>query len=124
MAGNETLFERFFAKINPTNGAIDDQGALLMMVNLLKQGYAKLWYSNNLGAKYAFMLSDSELNSFAGVQLDPASLLILRAKLSVVRFFANKQPELVNLIKSIFIQRIGNGQGISDIADIFGKTVN
>ncbi len=55
---NETLFHRFFAKRNPLNWLIEDHGAVSMMVRLRKDGYLKIFSTNNLWAKYAFTLPD------------------------------------------------------------------
>jgi len=50
-------------------------------------------------------------------------LVFLRAKLSVARFFPDAQ-NLLNFIGETFASRIGNGQVIGDIADVYGKSVD
>jgi len=52
------LFDRFFARLNPTDGTLLEHGAISMLVKLQQEGYVKYVSSNNLGAKYAFLLSD------------------------------------------------------------------
>ena len=55
-AGNQSLFDRFFAKINPSSGRIEEKWAITMLVDMVQAWYAELFYSNNLGAKYAYEL--------------------------------------------------------------------
>lgn len=59
--GNESLFNRFFAKRDAVSGKIEDDGAITSLVKLRRAGYINLFSTNNLGAKYAFSLSDSDL---------------------------------------------------------------
>jgi len=46
--GNESLFNRFFAKRDPVTGKIQDDGAISDLVKLWKAGYVKLFSTNNL----------------------------------------------------------------------------
>jgi hypothetical protein len=48
--------DRFFAKLDPTTGKIREDGAMTMFARMIDAGHLKLYYSNNLGAKYAFTL--------------------------------------------------------------------
>ncbi|MEI8007892.1 MAG: hypothetical protein WCI00_00065 [bacterium] len=50
-------------------------------------------------------------------------LVFLRAKLSIARFFPDAQ-QLLNFIGETFASRIANGEVISDIADVYGKTID
>jgi hypothetical protein len=50
-------------------------------------------------------------------------LVFLRAKLAIARFFPDAQ-ELLNFIGETFANRIGNGEVIGDIADVYGKIVD
>jgi len=50
-------------------------------------------------------------------------LVFLRAKLAIARFFPDAQ-ELVNFIANVFTSRVGDGQAISDIADVYGKIID
>ena len=50
-------------------------------------------------------------------------LTFLRAKLAIARFFSDAQ-ELVNFIAEVFTQRVGDGQAIGDIADVYGKVID
>ena len=51
-------------------------------------------------------------------------LVLLRAKISIARFFPKDMQQLLNFIAETFASRITNGKVIGDIADIFGKTVD
>lgn len=120
--GNESLFNRFFAKRDAVSGKIQDDGAISNLVKLWKAGYIKLFNTNNLGAKYAFELDDAALTAkFGSLSVD--DLVFLRAKLSIARFFPDAQ-ELVNFIAETFTNRIANGKAIGDIADVYGKIVD
>jgi len=46
--GNESLFNRFFAKRDPVTGKIQDDGAISNLVKLRKAGYINLFSTNNL----------------------------------------------------------------------------
>jgi hypothetical protein len=59
--GNESLFNRFFAKLDPVKGTIQEDGAISSLVRLQQAGYINLFSTNNLGAKYAFTLDDADL---------------------------------------------------------------
>lgn len=81
-----------------------------------------MFSTNNLGAKYAFSIDDAALKAKFG-EMSEDDLVFLRAKLSVARFFDDAQT-LVNFIGELFTSRVTNGQIISDIADVYGKTIN
>jgi len=120
--GNESLFHRFFAKTDPINGKVLEKGSILMLAQLIDQWYGKLFYSNNLWAKYGFELNDEELSSFLW-EKSKNELTYIRAQLAAARFLENSN-DLVNTIAQIFNARVSNGQAISDIADVYGKTID
>lgn len=121
--GNESLFNRFFAKLDPVKGTIQEDGAISSLVRLQQAGYINLFSTNNLGAKYAFTLDDADLIAkFWPMSED--KLLLLRSKLAIARFFQAEAQELLNFIGEVFASRIGNGKVIGDMADVFGKTVD
>lgn len=62
--GNESLLRRFFGKWNASNQKFDQYGSVSMLMKLRQDGYISLFSSNNIGAKYAFSLSDAELQSY------------------------------------------------------------
>jgi len=55
--------------------------------------------------------------------MDADALLLLRAKLAIARFFPESQ-QLVQFIATTFTQRLSDGSAISDIADVYGKTID
>ena len=120
--GNESLFDRFFAKLDPITKKIQEQGAISRLVQLRKDGYISLFSTNNLGTKYAFTLDDQTLEKVFG-QMSPDDLILLRAKLSIPRFFPESQ-QLVTFIADTFTQRLANGLAIGDIAEVYGKTID
>lgn len=120
--GNESLFDRFFAKKDPVTGKIQEDGAISSLVKLRNAWYIQLFGTNNLGAKYAFILDDASLvNKFGPMSED--ELVFLRSKLAIARFFSDSQ-ELLNFIGEVFTQRVGDGQAIGDIADVYGKIID
>ena len=119
---NETLFHRFFAKINPITKKIEAHGSITMLVQLRQDGYVNLISSNNLWAKYAFSLPDSTIKS-AFPNYSDDEITFVRAQLCVSRFFPNS-AQLMNFIANSFSLRVRNGQAIGDIADVYGKTVD
>jgi hypothetical protein len=93
--GNETLFHRFFAKLNTVSGTIEEDGTLTTLVKMYQLGYLKLFSTNNIGAYYAFNLDDQTLQNAFGVR-DAEGLILLRAKLIGIRYF----PEEANTLFS------------------------
>jgi hypothetical protein len=120
--GNESLMTRYFARVNPSNGQIIEDGEMTMLVKMRYDNYIKLFNSNNLGAKYAFSVTDEEIEEFFGPQTYD-KLVYLRAKISVARFFPN-EPQLINFVGNVFTQRLMTEQGLEDIADILGRKID
>jgi len=120
---NESLFNRFFAKVDPVTNKITEHGAISRLVQLRKDWYINLFSTNNLWAKYAFTVSDQTLENTFG-PMDADALLLLRAKLSIARFFPNESQKLIDFIANTFTQRLSNWDAIGDIADVYGKTIN
>lgn len=119
---NESLFNRFFAKRDPIDGTIQDHWALSMITKMVKDGYMKLLYSNNIWAKYAYTLDDASLKQTFGNMTDD-QILFLRTKLAVARFFPDSN-QLIQFIADTFSQRIINWEAIWDIADIMWKQID
>lgn len=120
--GNESLFNRFFAKRDPVTGKIIEDGAISNLVKLQKAGYIKLFSTNNLWAKYAFSLDDETLKAKFGISTAD-ELVFLRAKLSIARFFPDAQ-QLLTFIGETFANRVSDGKAIGDIADVYGKIID
>lgn len=120
--GNESLFYRFFARLSADEKSIQTHGALTMLMKMAQEGYIKLIYTNNLGAKYAFELSDEELKTIFGVE-SKEDILLLRSKMAVAKFFYQDQTFIEKLF-TLFQTRMLSGEGIGDIANIMGKKVD
>lgn len=118
---NKSLFYRFFAKVNE-DWKIIEKWSMFMLAELIKNWYAELMYSNNIGATYAFTLTDEEMKSIFGDMSDD-DLTYLRIQLADARYMDNAN-ELINAIAQIFTARVANWQAISDIADVYGKIVD
>lgn len=78
-----------------------------MLIKMAQEGYLKLIYTNNIGAKYAFELPDEDLSTTFGLQ-SKEDLLLLRAKMAVAKFFY-QEVDLLNGMFQLFQQRIANG---------------
>ncbi len=119
--GNNSLLERFFAKLDPSGRIVTD-GTFSTIGKLINKGYIKLFNSNNLGAKYGFGLSSDYLKSKFGITNDD-DLALLRARLATVRFRGN-QEQMIQALSQMFTERVANGEALSDIADIYGKIID
>jgi hypothetical protein len=51
-------------------------------------------------------------------------LILLRSKMAIARFFPEESDKLVNFIATAFTQRLSNGEGVGDIADVYGKVID
>lgn len=118
---NESLFQRFFAKLDPVSGKIETQGAISMLIKMNQDGFLKLLNTNNLWAKYAFTLDDASIS--AGLGVGSGDLILARAKLSVARYF-NDADKYMQFIAQTFSKRMVNGLAIWDIADVLGKDID
>jgi len=120
--GNESLFQRFFAKLDPVSGKIQKQGAITMLIKLNNDGFLKLINTNNLWAKYALKLDNSTISS--GLKItNPEDLLLAKSKLAVARYFPDANT-YVEFIAQTLVNRMQNGLAIWDIADVLGKDIN
>ncbi len=120
---NMTLFDRFFTKQDPATWKIQDDWALSMMAKLYKNWFVKYFSSNNLWAKYAFILSDEDMRKYFWQNLTDEELTLARAKLSIVRFWQNSE-DFMKAIMAVFISRIQSWDLISDLADLQGRIVD
>lgn len=113
-AGNQSLFDRFFGRIDTTNNTIVEDGAITMLAKLYQAGYVRYISSNNLWAKYAFIMPDSVL-WWSG-----DTLTLMRSRMSVARFFGGRDPNnaLVSAVTELAEQRVKDGTFITDIADV------
>jgi len=120
---NETLFHRFFAKLNPVNGKIESHWVISMLMKMKQEWFLKLINTNNLGTKYALEIDDASLRSYFWANLSNEDLVLVRAKLSVARYFEDAN-NYINFIANVFVQRIMNWKALWDIADVYGKNID
>ncbi|MDD3262859.1 MAG: hypothetical protein PHR61_03350 [Candidatus Absconditabacteria bacterium] len=120
--GNETLFHRFFAKLDSTN-KIESHGVISMLMKMKQEGFLKLISTNNLGTKYALEIEDEKFREYFGQNVSDEDLILIRSKLAVARYFPDAN-NYINFIANIFIQRIISGEGVGDIADVYGKIID
>lgn len=116
--GNKSLFERFFWRLNPVTQVIEQHGTFTMLSALFRAGHLRYVSSNNLGAKYAFLLPDSVFGTLSDEQIT-----VTRAKMAIARFFPQEQ-QLVSSILSIADQRVKDGSFVDDIADVMWLQVS
>ena len=117
---NETLFYRFFAKLNGDGTNIEKDGTITTLIRLAKEGYLKLLSTNNLWSKYAFTIDDSTIRSYFGENLTDDELILTRSKMAVLQYF-NDANSIFWSIAGMFISRIMNDPKawIGDIANIY-----
>ena len=118
--GNETLFYRFFGKLDSTKSKIEMDGTITTLVRLYKAGYLKLLSTNNLWAKYAFTVDDDMINSVFGWNLTSEELILARSKMAVLQYFDDANS-IFSSIATIFLTRVMNDpySWIDDIANIY-----
>jgi hypothetical protein len=132
---NASLFDRFVAKIDSKTNKIITHGTMTMLAKMIQDWYLKLVMTNNMWAKYAYSLSDQELQTSIQALPDEKTRLYLtnaytqepllfRSKLAVPRFFGDESQYYFSLIGVIFQQRLAQDSGISDLWDILGKKIN
>ncbi|MBS8121456.1 hypothetical protein [Candidatus Vampirococcus lugosii] len=118
--GNMSLFDRFFAKLD-SNGKIEEHGAISMLAKLIEDGYIEFVSSNNIGAKYGFILSQEELEKYIGQELTDDELVLLRARLATLRYWNSEQ--LYNIVLNAFTNRLESFEFIDDVVSIYGKNI-
>lgn len=132
--GNASLFDRFVAKIDSNTNKIIQHGTMSMLAKMIEDGYLKLIMTNNMWAKYAYTLTNKELEQAISVlpseELKTKMLqsfynepLLFRSKLAVPRFFGNESQDFFVLIGAIFQQRLSQDIWLEDLANILGKDV-
>jgi hypothetical protein len=117
---NETLFYRFFGKLNSIKTRIDMDGTITALIRLFKSGYLKLLSTNNLWSKYAFTLDDNTIKSYFWENLSEEELILTRWKMAVLQYF-DDASSIFWAISEIFMSRIKNDTKlwIEDIASIY-----
>lgn len=121
--GNSSLMDRFFAKLNPVTQEIEELWTMTALVKMIDQWHLRLFYSNNLGAKYAYSMPKQDIRNIVG-DISENQMILLRARMASLRFFPQYIDKLFNIVAQIFTQRIQNGDAIKDIADVYGKSID
>ena len=117
---NETLFYRFFGKLNSNKSKIEVDGTITTLIRLAKNWYLKLLSTNNVWTKYAFTLDDNIIRQVFGNNLTDEELILTRSKMAVLQYFSDADS-IFNSIATIFRSRILNDKEswIEDIANIY-----
>lgn len=117
---NKSLFDRFYAVVT-ADWKLQQHGTLTMLQALSQQWYMKLFGTNNLITKYAFILPDEQLSIGLGIT-DKEKLLLERAKMSAARFFPNGDA-YGNIALQAFANRMNTYEAIWDISDVIWKPI-
>ncbi len=117
---NETLFYRFFAKLNGDKTNIEKDWTITTLIRLAKNGYLKLLSTNNLWTKYALTVDDETIRNYFWPDLTDEQLILTRSKMAVLQYFEDANS-LFWWIAWIFLSRIMNDPQawIEDIANIY-----
>ena len=117
---NESLFYRFFWKLNTNETQIETDGTITMLVRLAREWYLKLISTNNLWTKYALTVDDDMIKEYFWNHLTSEQLILTRWKMAVLQYFWDADS-IFWAISNMFITRIMNDpeSGIQDIADIY-----
>ena len=123
--GNETLFYRFFAKLNGDKTNIEKDGTITTLIRLAQNGYLKLISTNNLWSKYAFIIGDDAIRNYFGENLTDEQLILARWKMAVLQYFDDANA-LFSHVGGIFLSRIMNDTKwwIEDIANIYWMEID
>ena len=122
---NETLFYRFFWKLNNNKSKIEIDWTITTLIRLAKNWYLKLLSTNNLWSKYAFTLDDNIIKQVFGNNLTDEELILTRSKMAVLQYFSDAESIFKSIV-NIFKSRVLNDKEkwIEDIADIYWFEVN
>ena len=117
---NETLFYRFFGKLNSNKSKIEKDGTITTLIRLAQNGYLKLLSTNNLWSKYAFTLDDSTIRTYFWESLTDEELILTRWKMAVLQYFDDANS-IFSSIAWIFLSRIINDTKawLEDIANVY-----
>ena len=122
---NETLFYRFFGKLNSNESKIDIDWTITTLVRLYKMWYLKLLSTNNLWSRYAFTLDDETIKNYFWENLTDEELILTRWKIAVLQYFDDASSIFWSITK-IFMSRIVNDakSWVEDIASIYWLEVD
>ncbi len=94
---------------------------MTMLSKMIRDGYLRLNYTNNLAAKYAYSLSDAEMMTMIELLPDmtirdrlsqqfQVDALLFRAKMAIFRFFPKESNDYILLSLALFKDRLGQPQ--------------
>ena len=122
---NESLFYRFFGKLNSEKTEIEIDGTVITLIRLARNWYLKLLSTSNIWSKYAFTLDDDIVREYFGKELSDEELILTRSKMAVLQYFGDAN-EIFSSIINIFMYRVlSNPKAwIEDIASIYGMEID
>ncbi len=117
---NETLFYRFFGKLNSAKTEIELDWTITTLVRLARAWYLDVLSTNNIWSKYAFIVDDDTIKQYFWANLTDEQLILTRAKMAVLQYF-DDADSIFQSISNIFMTRILNDTQwwIEDIANIY-----
>ena len=123
---NETLFYRFFGKLNSEKSKIEIDGTILTLIKLAQNWYLKLLSTNNLWAKYAFTVDDNTIKAAFWEDLTDEELIIIRWKMAVLQYFNEDINSIYGSVASIFLSRVMSDieLWLEDIANIYWAEID
>ena len=122
--GNETLFYRFFGKLDNNKTKIEVDWTIITLIRLADAWYLKLINTNNIWSKYAFIIDNETLRNQFGWNLMDDDVTLTRSKMAVFQYFNSNS--IFQIISNIFISRLTENPEawIEDLANIYWLEVN
>lgn len=123
--GNESLFYRFFGKLNSDKSEIEIDGTITTLIRLAQSWYLQLLSTNNIWSKYAFVVDDETIRNYFGEDLTEEGLILTRAKMAVMQYF-DDADSIFWSVANIFMTRIvyDTQAWVEDIADIYWMEID
>ncbi len=115
-AWNQSLFDRFFARVDGSSWEILEDWVMTMLARMVESWYLKYSSSNNIWSKYAYILPNSSFGN-----LWENDRIVQRSRLSIPRFWWDS---VLSNILQIAEQRINDGSYIEDLADMTWKDID
>ncbi len=112
---NRSLFDRFFATVNPFTNQIESDWVISMMTRLIDAGYARLITTSNIWTYYAWTLPDS---AFANIPEEQR--ILFRSRMASARYVNPNTDEntMIDTLVDIADQRVETWMFLDDIAMI------
>lgn len=112
------FYTRYFGEMSEDKKTVKTYGVISMLAKMYEEWYIKHIFSNNLGVKYAFLLSDEEIKQEFWVS-SKEEIIGVRAKLVLAKDLENGNNKFFDSIFNIFLKRMLNWDGIEDLANIY-----